>query len=53
VHPWTFRIEEQFRPGYDSMVDELGRFLATGVDAVFTDNPDVAAFARAVHLSAD
>jgi glycerophosphoryl diester phosphodiesterase len=53
VHPWTFRMEERFRPGYDSMVDELGRFLDTGVDAVFTDNPDAAVLARAVHLSGD
>jgi glycerophosphoryl diester phosphodiesterase len=35
------------------MVDELGRFLDTGVDAVFTDNPDAAVLARAVHLSGD
>jgi glycerophosphoryl diester phosphodiesterase len=48
VHPWTFRAEPAFRPADEpSAVSELAHYLCIGVDAVFTDNPDLAVFARA------
>ncbi len=59
VHPWTFRAENQFLPtdlrvgtdpaGYGRILDELKAFLATGIDGVFTDNPDVCVLARSLH----
>jgi glycerophosphoryl diester phosphodiesterase len=43
VHPYTFRREPQFLlDGDASMEAELERFLAWGVDGVFTDHPDLA-----------
>ena len=43
VHPYTFRREAQFLlDGDASMEAELERFLAWGVDGVFTDHPDLA-----------
>jgi glycerophosphoryl diester phosphodiesterase len=61
VHCYTFRRENQFLPpalrvGTDpaapgDAVGELARFLALGVDAVFTDFTDTAVFARAELLS--
>jgi glycerophosphoryl diester phosphodiesterase len=61
VHCYTFRRENQFLPpalrvGTDPVapgdaVGELARFLALGVDAVFTDFTDTAVFARAELLS--
>jgi glycerophosphoryl diester phosphodiesterase len=52
VHAWTFRAENEFLPkelrsGTDpsalgDMVGEVQRFLAAGVDGLFTDHPDVA-----------
>ena len=51
VHPWTFRVENQFLPAeYRSSSDlnapgdlagEIRTFLATGIDGFFTDNPDI------------
>ncbi|HEY2204038.1 MAG TPA: glycerophosphodiester phosphodiesterase [Pseudonocardia sp.] len=52
VHPYTFRAERRFHPGFGSVVEELARFLDIGVDGVFTDNPDAGVFARAEYLSA-
>jgi glycerophosphoryl diester phosphodiesterase len=52
VHPYTFRTEPVFLPaGYPDGVAEIGRYLRLGVDAVFTDQPDAAVFARAELLS--
>ncbi len=43
VHPWTFRAEPQFlTPAHADLESELEAYFAMGVDAVFTDNPDVA-----------
>jgi glycerophosphoryl diester phosphodiesterase len=62
VHPYTFRNENRFLPeslrsdagpnAHGDAVAELARFLRLGVDAVFTDHPDTAIFARAEHLTA-
>jgi glycerophosphoryl diester phosphodiesterase len=38
VHPWTFRAEKEFGP---DMIAELKRFLQTGIDGFFTDQPDL------------
>jgi glycerophosphoryl diester phosphodiesterase len=52
VHPYTLRAEAVFT-GVDeagralSFDDEAARLFATGVDAVFTDQPDLAVAARA------
>jgi len=61
VHPYTFRRENRFLPpalrhgtdpaGHGDVVGELARFLRLGVDAVFTDYPDAAVFARAELLT--
>ncbi|MGH3518257.1 MAG: glycerophosphodiester phosphodiesterase [Haloechinothrix sp.] len=52
VHPWTFRAENAFLPAdYRSSGDpaawgdtfaEFEKFLATGIDGVFADQPDIA-----------
>ncbi len=52
VHVWTFRNENAFLPAdhrsstdpaaYGRAFEEYARFLATGVDGVFADNPDTA-----------
>jgi glycerophosphoryl diester phosphodiesterase len=43
VHPYTFRREPQFLlDGFADLEAELERFLAWGVDGVFTDHPDLA-----------
>jgi glycerophosphoryl diester phosphodiesterase len=50
VHPWTFRAEPRFRPADEPTgITEILHYLTLGVDAVFTDNPDTAVFARAEH----
>jgi glycerophosphoryl diester phosphodiesterase len=56
VHPYTFRVENQFLPAslrssavpadYGDLFTELEAFWRAGVDGVFTDNPDVAVAAR-------
>jgi glycerophosphoryl diester phosphodiesterase len=52
IHPWTFRNENVFLPselrssddpaGYGDAFAEYERFLALGVDGLFTDNTDTA-----------
>jgi glycerophosphoryl diester phosphodiesterase len=52
VHPWTFRAENNFLPAdfrsstdpaaYGNLFGELAVFAATGIDGMFTDNPDIA-----------
>jgi glycerophosphoryl diester phosphodiesterase len=52
VHPWTFRNENTFLPpelrssddpaAYGDAFAEYERFLALGVDGLFTDNTDTA-----------
>ncbi|WP_424923273.1 glycerophosphodiester phosphodiesterase [Amycolatopsis arida] len=57
VHPWTFRAENAFLPAdfrsstepgaWGDILGELEVFLATGIDGVFADHPDIAVEARA------
>lgn len=48
VHVYTFRDEREARPAADgSPADELARYRALGVDAVFSDHPDTALAALA------
>lgn len=59
VHPWTFRAENYFLPsglrkginpaGHGDMGAEIGRFLAAGVDGLFTDYPYLGVEARDRH----
>ena len=52
LHPFTFRAENNFLPAnlrssanpaeYGDLFGELAAFAATGIDGLFTDNPDVA-----------
>jgi glycerophosphoryl diester phosphodiesterase len=61
VHPYTFRAENTFLPleyrvGTDSTafgqaIDEQVRFLQTGIDGLFTDQPDIGVIARAEFLA--
>jgi glycerophosphoryl diester phosphodiesterase len=56
LHPWTFRAENSFLPlefrssalpaEYGNLFGELEVFRRTGIDGVFTDNPDVAVALR-------
>jgi glycerophosphoryl diester phosphodiesterase len=56
VVTWTMRVENQFLPsnhriGTDpnakgDLAGEVAAFLDTGIDAVFSDNPDIAVAAR-------
>jgi glycerophosphoryl diester phosphodiesterase len=59
VHVWTFRLEDGPRRAHrlirqpmdreaaeKDLADELRRYLATGLDGLFTDNPDVAVRTR-------
>ena len=56
VHAWTFRAENEFLPadfrsstdpaGQGDLAGELRAFLATGLDGVFADHPDVAVALR-------
>jgi glycerophosphoryl diester phosphodiesterase len=58
VHPYTFRAENQFLPAelrigtdpnaYGRAIDEQITFLRTGIDGVFTDNPDIGVLARSL-----
>lgn len=53
VHPWTFRRENYFLPladkgglnpaGHGDLGAEIGAFLKTGIDGLFSDNPREAA----------
>ena len=55
-HPYTFRNENTFLPvelrartnpaDYGNAIEEYRSFFATGVDGVFSDNPDTAKAAR-------
>lgn len=57
VMPYTFRAENQFLPvdyrvgtdpaGYGRAIDEQVAYLRTGIDGLFTDQPDVGVLARA------
>ncbi|MQA10869.1 MAG: glycerophosphodiester phosphodiesterase [Pseudonocardiaceae bacterium] len=57
VVPFTFRNENEFLPGdyvssddpaaYGDAFAEYQRFFATGIDGIFSDNPDTAVEARA------
>ncbi|WP_430784271.1 glycerophosphodiester phosphodiesterase [Actinoplanes sp. G11-F43] len=56
VVPYTFRAENSFLPAelrvgtdpaaYGRAIDEQVTFLRTGIDGLFTDNPDIAVLAR-------
>ncbi|MGY1664317.1 glycerophosphodiester phosphodiesterase [Geodermatophilus sp. SYSU D00696] len=56
VHPYTFRNENQFLPtdlregddpaDYGRAIEEHLAFWATGIDGVFTDNPDTGVVSR-------
>ena len=47
VHAWTFRAEASFLPAnIPDAAAEYAVFYATGVDGVFTDQPDLAVDAR-------
>ncbi|MBA4763107.1 MAG: glycerophosphodiester phosphodiesterase [Sphingomonas sp.] len=60
VHPWTFRAENYFLPsglrkginpaGHGDMAAEIARFLAAGVDGLFTDYPYLGVQARDRHF---
>ena len=49
VHPWTFRRENYFLPlgdkgginpaGHGDLAGEIGAYLKTGIDGLFSDNP--------------
>jgi len=62
VHPYTFRAENTFLPAdfrssdnpaeYGDLIGELHLFFSVGVDGVFTDNPDIAVYARAIYQPA-
>jgi glycerophosphoryl diester phosphodiesterase len=53
VHPWTFRAENSFLPldfrssanpaDYGDLFAEIELFRRTGIDGLFSDNPDIAA----------
>jgi len=48
VHAWTFRAEQTFLPpNIPDAAAEYAVFYATGLDGVFTDQPDLAVAARA------
>ena len=48
VHAWTFRAEAAFLPAnIHDAATEYAVFYATGLDGVFTDQPDLAVAARA------
>ena len=61
VHPYTFRAENTFLPleyrvgsearAYGKAIDEQVRFLGTGIDGLFTDQPDIGVIARAEFLA--
>ena len=62
VHPYTFRAENQFLPvdyrtgssstDYGRILDEMAAYLATGIDGLFTDNPDIGVVAVRRHSAA-
>jgi glycerophosphoryl diester phosphodiesterase len=46
VHAWTFRREPNFLPAGIDADEELRRFMATGLDGVFADQPGAAVALR-------
>jgi glycerophosphoryl diester phosphodiesterase len=58
VIPYTFRAENQFLPAeyrvgtdtnaYGRAIDKQMTFLKTGLDGLFTDQPDVGVLARSM-----
>ncbi|MDI6101125.1 glycerophosphodiester phosphodiesterase [Actinoplanes sp. NEAU-A12] len=58
VIPYTFRAENSFLPAelrvgadptaYGRSIDEQVTFLRTGIDGLFTDNPDISVLARSL-----
>jgi glycerophosphoryl diester phosphodiesterase len=62
VHPYTFRAENTFLPvdyrvgtdarAFGRAIDEQLRFLATGIDGLFTDQADIGVIARAEFVAA-
>jgi glycerophosphoryl diester phosphodiesterase len=56
LHPYTFRAENQFLPAdyrtdtdpnaYGRAIEEQVAFLRTGIDGLFTDQPDIGVLAR-------
>jgi glycerophosphoryl diester phosphodiesterase len=42
VHAWTFRAEGAYLPAGLDAAAELDAFVATGLDGIFTDHPDIA-----------
>ncbi|HEU4349285.1 MAG TPA: glycerophosphodiester phosphodiesterase [Actinoplanes sp.] len=61
LHPYTFRAENAYLPtdlrvgndptAYGRAVDEQLIFLGTGIDGLFTDQPDIGVLARDLFLS--
>ncbi len=59
VHPYTFRAENDFLPAdyrsgtnpadYGRILEEIDRFLDTGIDGFFTDQADIGVLARDLH----
>jgi glycerophosphoryl diester phosphodiesterase len=62
VHPYTFRAENAFLPldyrvgtdvtAFGRAIDEQLAFLRTGIDGLFTDQPDIGVIARAEFIAA-
>jgi len=58
VIPYTFRAENQFLPAdlrvgvdpnaYGKAIDEQITFLRTGIEGLFTDQPDIGVLARSL-----
>ena len=64
VHPYTFRNENEFLPtdlrdegeepgDYGRAIDEQLAFWETGIDGLFTDNPDTGVVSRELFLEED
>ena len=61
MHPYTFRNENQFLPtsmregadadDYGQALEEHRIFWATGIDGMFTDNPDTGVVSRELFLN--
>jgi glycerophosphoryl diester phosphodiesterase len=61
VIPYTFRAENQFLPAelrvgtdpaaFGKAIDEQITFLRTGIDGLFTDQPDIGVLARSLAFS--
>lgn len=60
VHAWTFRAENAFLPAeyrfgtdptvHGDLAAEVRKFLATGLDGVFTDHPNLGVLARDAYV---